>query len=63
MPGRDGDWPIEQVHALRPAGARLTAYARDTDVPRALAAGFVQSKPVDPQRLTELALRHQSTRC
>lgn len=66
-PDRDGDWLIEQVHALRPTlpALALTAYARDSDVQQALAAGVVRhvSKPVDPLRLTELVLRHRSKRC
>jgi PAS domain S-box-containing protein len=62
MPGEDGFALIEKVRALSPAqggntpAAALTAYAREEDRTRTIAAGFQAHipKPVDPATLAAL---------
>ncbi|WP_052334341.1 PAS domain S-box protein [Kamptonema formosum] len=59
MPGEDGYWLLRKVRALESQGGRhipavaLTAYARESDVRDALAAGFELHlpKPVDPAQV------------
>jgi CheY-like chemotaxis protein len=65
MPGEDGYSLIARVRALGAAAggslpaAALTAYAREQDRERALAAGFQThlSKPVEPAALTAAVAR------
>ena len=68
MPGEDGYALIRKVRALpaerggRTPAAALTAYARDEDRRRALAAGFQVhiAKPFDPRELVEAVTDLQS---
>ena len=58
LPGEDGYALLNRFRAIYPdvPAIALTAYARETDRDRALAAGFVQHviKPVDPEQLIDL---------
>jgi PAS domain S-box-containing protein len=58
LPGEDGYALLARFRAMYPdvPAIALTAYARETDRNRALAAGFAQHviKPVDPERLIDL---------
>jgi CheY-like chemotaxis protein len=58
LPGEDGYALLARFRAIYPdvPAIALTAYARETDRDRALAAGFAQHviKPVDPERLIDL---------
>jgi PAS domain S-box-containing protein len=58
LPGEDGYALLARFRVMYPdvPAIALTAYARETDRNRALAAGFAQHviKPVDPERLIDL---------
>jgi PAS domain S-box-containing protein len=60
LPGEDGYALLARFRAIYPdvPAIALTAYARETDRDRALAAGFAQHviKPVDPERLIDLVV-------
>ena len=60
LPGEDGYALLTRFRAIYPdvPAIALTAYARDTDRDRALAAGFAHHviKPVDPVRLIDLVV-------
>lgn len=70
MPHEDGYWLIRQVRGLGPAGAgatpaaALTAYVREEDQQRVMAAGFQQylRKPVDHAELRDVVRRLATAR-